>query len=252
MYANLSAEYLSVWVLNAWVRSIKIPKCWVLSFLCMPEYWMRECLSTEFLSAEYLNAECLSDHLSIDCLKVQCLRVECLSIDCLSISCLSVECLKTECWVLESWVSVMSTWVLGGCLSTERPPAAGKRLESRMRLRAFCIFTSRAFYRFSFPAFQNIIVFCANRYSIIPNDYRSSIWLCEGRWRGTVDANTDRDHPKDILLPATITCYFRLVFPLPLLCPASVAQRQSVGLGIERTWVRNSLVPSGFLLRQGN
>ena len=35
-------------------------------------------------------------------------------------------------------------------------------------------------------------------------------------------------------------------------CLASVAQRQSVGLGIERSRVRNSLVPSGFSLRQGN
>ena len=34
--------------------------------------------------------------------------------------------------------------------------------------------------------------------------------------------------------------------------PASVAQRQSVGLWIERSRVRNSLVPSGFSLRQGN
>ena len=33
---------------------------------------------------------------------------------------------------------------------------------------------------------------------------------------------------------------------------ASVAQRQSVGLGIERSRVRNSLVPSGFALRQGH
>ena len=34
--------------------------------------------------------------------------------------------------------------------------------------------------------------------------------------------------------------------------PASVAQRQSVGLGIEKSRVRNSLVPSGFSFRQGN
>ena len=32
----------------------------------------------------------------------------------------------------------------------------------------------------------------------------------------------------------------------------SVAQRQNVGLGIERSRVRNSLVPSCFSLRQGN
>ena len=35
-------------------------------------------------------------------------------------------------------------------------------------------------------------------------------------------------------------------------CPANVAQRQSVGLGIERSRVRNSLVPSGFAFRQGD
>ena len=34
--------------------------------------------------------------------------------------------------------------------------------------------------------------------------------------------------------------------------PASVAQRQSVGLGIERSRVRNSLLSSGFSFRQGN
>ena len=34
-------------------------------------------------------------------------------------------------------------------------------------------------------------------------------------------------------------------------CPASVAQRQSIGLEIVRSRVRNSLVPSGFILRQG-
>ena len=34
--------------------------------------------------------------------------------------------------------------------------------------------------------------------------------------------------------------------------PASLAQWQSVGLGIERSRVRNTLVPSGFSPRQGN
>ena len=40
--------------------------------------------------------------------------------------------------------------------------------------------------------------------------------------------------------------------PGKLNCPASVAQRQSVGLGIESSRVRNSPVSSGFSLRQGN
>ena len=35
-------------------------------------------------------------------------------------------------------------------------------------------------------------------------------------------------------------------------CPATVAQRQSVGLGVELSRVRNSLVSSGFSFRQGN
>ena len=38
--------------------------------------------------------------------------------------------------------------------------------------------------------------------------------------------------------------------PFPGSVRASVAQRQSVGLGIERSRVRNSLVPSGFSLGQ--
>ena len=37
-----------------------------------------------------------------------------------------------------------------------------------------------------------------------------------------------------------------------LWCPESVAQRQNVGLGIERSRVWNSLVPSWFSLRQRN
>ena len=45
---------------------------------------------------------------------------------------------------------------------------------------------------------------------------------------------------------------FRVLFLPVLFCSASVSQRQSVGLGIEGSRVRNSLVPSCFSLRQGN
>ena len=41
-----------------------------------------------------------------------------------------------------------------------------------------------------------------------------------------------------------------LLYEFP--CPASVAQRHNVRLGIERSRVRNSLVPSGFSVRRGN
>ena len=45
------------------------------------------------------------------------------------------------------------------------------------------------------------------------------------------------------------SCIFH---PSSFHCRASVAQRQSVGRGIQKSRVRNSLVPSGFSLRRGN
>ena len=46
--------------------------------------------------------------------------------------------------------------------------------------------------------------------------------------------------------------FFRAKMMAQRQCPASVAKRQSVGLGIVRSRFRNSLVPSGFSLRQEN
>ena len=41
-------------------------------------------------------------------------------------------------------------------------------------------------------------------------------------------------------------------YPGSVACRASVAQRQCLGLGAEKSLVRNSLEPFGFSLRQGN
>ena len=87
----------------------------------------------------------------------------------------------------------------------------------------------------------------------IPDDSQQRIYERVGgartaffRWSETHRSTCIWKYLKYKLLMA-----FLYMFWCWILRPASVAQRQSVGLGIERS-LRNSLAPSGFSLRQGN